>query len=55
MLSTLAFFVTGTAVIIFSRRGRRTTMMKVNTTILGRDMRFFLIVYVIAVLSRSCT
>ncbi|MHB9092806.1 MAG: sodium:calcium antiporter, partial [Chloroflexota bacterium] len=48
MLSTLAFFVTGTAILIFSSRGRRTTMMKVNTTILGRDMRFFLVVYVIA-------
>ncbi|MHB1133892.1 MAG: sodium:calcium antiporter [Chloroflexota bacterium] len=50
MLSTAAFFVTGFAVIIFSGRGRRTTTMKVNTTILGRDMRFFLMVYMIAVL-----
>src|SRR5512133_1602487 len=48
MLSTLAFFVTGTAILIFSARGRRTSMMKINTTILGRDMRFFLVVYVIA-------
>ena len=48
MLSTAAFFVTGTAVLIFSRRGRRTPLMRVNTTILGRDMRFFLIVYLVA-------
>lgn len=48
MLSTAAFFVTGTAVLIFSSRGRRTPLMRVNTTILGRDMRFFLIVYLIA-------
>ena len=51
MLSTAAFFVTGFAVIIFSARGRRTTEMKVNTTILGRDMRFFLFVYCIAFVS----
>jgi cation:H+ antiporter len=49
MLSTAAFFVTGTAILIFTSRGRRTPLMKVNTTILGRDMRFFLIVYLIAV------
>ncbi len=48
MLSTAAFFVTGFAVIIFSGRGRRNTLMRVNTTILGRDMRFFLTVYLIA-------
>ncbi len=48
MLSTAAFFVTGTAVLIFSRRGRRTPLMRINTTILGRDMRFFLIVYLVA-------
>ncbi len=48
MLSTAAFFVTGTAVLIFSRRGRRTPLMHVNTTILGRDMRFFLVVYLVA-------
>ena len=51
MLSTAAFFVTGTAVLIFSRHGRRMSLMKVNTSILGRDMRFFLIVYTIAVAS----
>ena len=51
MLSTAAFFVTGFAVIIFSARGRRTTEMKVNTVILGRDMRFFLFVYCIAFFS----
>lgn len=48
MLSTAAFFVTGTAILIFTSRRRRTPLMKVNTTILGRDMRFFLIVYLVA-------
>lgn len=51
MLSTAAFFVTGFAVIVFSGRGRRTTLMRVNTAILGRDMRFFLFVYCIAFVS----
>ncbi len=32
MLSTLAMFVTGIAIVIFARRGRRTTDMRVNTT-----------------------
>ncbi|MBI2305373.1 MAG: sodium:calcium antiporter [Chloroflexi bacterium] len=49
MLSTAAFFATGTAVLIFTARGRRKNNMNVNATILGRDMRFFLIVYAIAI------
>ncbi len=38
MLSTLAMFVTGVAIIIYARRGRRGTEMRVNTTVLGRDV-----------------
>ncbi len=49
MLSTLAMFVTGTAVIIFARRGRRTTDMRVNTVVLGRDVGFFIVGYGIAI------
>lgn len=49
MLSTLAMFVTGTAVLIFSLRGRRSTDMKVNTTILRRDVSFFLVAYSVAI------
>ncbi|HET6380987.1 MAG TPA: sodium:calcium antiporter [candidate division Zixibacteria bacterium] len=49
MLSTLAMFVTGVAVVIFSRRGRRGTGMKVNVRILGRDVMFFLVGYAIAI------
>ena len=48
MLSTLAFFITGLAVLIFARRGRRTTEMHVNHRILGRDLRFFFIVFTIS-------
>lgn len=51
MLSTAAFFVTGFAVTIFSRGGRRTTLMSVNTVILQRDMGYFLLVYAGAVAS----
>jgi cation:H+ antiporter len=38
MLSTLAMFVTGLAIVIFSRRGRRGTEMSVNVRVLGRDV-----------------
>ena len=49
MLSTLAMFVTGTAVVIFARRGRRTTDMRVNTGVLGRDVGFFIVGYGVAI------
>ncbi|MGZ8563093.1 MAG: sodium:calcium antiporter [Candidatus Limnocylindria bacterium] len=49
MLSTLAMFVTGVAVILVARRGRRGTGMAVNVTILGRDVVFFLVAYAIAI------
>jgi cation:H+ antiporter len=49
MLATVAMFVTGTAVFIFARRGRRDTVLKVNSRILGRDIRFFLLAFAIAV------
>jgi len=49
MLSTLAMFVTGIAVIIYSRRGRRGTEMRVNTKVLGRDVLFFIVGYGVAI------
>ncbi len=51
MLSTAAFFVTGTAVILFARSGRRPPEMSVNTEILRRDMGYFLVVYAAAILA----
>ena len=51
MLSTLAFCITGIAVIGFSRSGRRTTDMNVNHTILGRDLRYFFIVFTLAAIA----
>jgi cation:H+ antiporter len=49
MLSTLAMFVTGLAIVIFSRRGRRGTQMAVNVRVLGRDVIFFVAAYAIAI------
>ena len=49
MLSTAAMFVTGVAVLAYARSGRRTTAVNVNQRILGRDLRFFLGMYILAV------
>jgi cation:H+ antiporter len=49
MLSTLAMFVTGVAVILYSRGGRRGTGMRVNVRVLGRDVGFFVVAYTIAI------
>ncbi len=49
MLSTLAMFVTGTAVFLFARGARRSTELKVNVPVLARDVGFFLGAYAIAI------
>ena len=49
MLSTLAMFVTGIAILIYARRGRRGTELRVNTTVLGRDIAFFIVGYGVAI------
>ncbi len=49
MLSTAAMFVTGVAVLFYARRGRRTTVLKINQRIVGRDLRFFLGMYLFAI------
>jgi cation:H+ antiporter len=51
MLATVAMLVTGTAIFIFSSRGRRTVTMKVNSKIISRDIRFFMLAFLIAVAS----
>lgn len=51
MLSTLAFFITGSAVIIYTLLGKRTLTMRVNSSIMTKDLLFFLIIYSIAVLT----
>jgi cation:H+ antiporter len=49
MLSTLAFFVTGMAVMVYSALGKRTRTMNVDVGIISKDLTFFLIIYGIAV------
>jgi cation:H+ antiporter len=51
LLGTLAFFVTGLAVVIFSLSKRRTMEMPVNTTIMFRDLKFFAMAYAVAILA----
>lgn len=49
MLATVAMFVTGVAVFIYSARGRRSdTRLRVNSRIISRDIRFFLLAFAIA-------
>lgn len=50
MLGTLAFFVTGAAVYIYAKKGRRTLEMPVNTDVMFRDIKFFAASYFIAIL-----
>lgn len=51
MLGTLAFFVTGLAVLIFSKTKRRTMEMPINSSLMYRDFKYFAIGYSIAVLA----
>jgi cation:H+ antiporter len=48
MLSTLAFFVTGVAVLFFSWRGKRAVDMHVTPRVVARDLRFFFVVFGLA-------
>jgi len=49
MLSTLAMFVTGVAIVTFARLGRRGFEMAVNVRVLGRDVAVFVVGYSIAI------
>ena len=49
MLSTLAMFVTGVAVLIVGRRRPTGDVMPVDTVVLAHDMRYFGIAYAIAI------
>lgn len=51
MLGTLALFVTGTAALIFASLGKRRATMLIDECIMKRDLRFFIIVYSIAILA----
>ncbi len=49
MLATLAMFVTGIAVLAVARRRSSGDVMRVDTTVLAHDMRYFAIAYAIAI------
>lgn len=49
MLGTLALFVTGAAALVFAMFGRRRTTMLIDETVMKRDLRFFLLVYSMAI------
>jgi cation:H+ antiporter len=49
MLSTLAMFVTGLAIIIFARDSRRSTNLRITVRVLGRDVLFFMGAYAAAI------
>jgi cation:H+ antiporter len=49
MLGTLAFFVTGMAVVVYAALGKRPRLMQTDTRIIGRDLSFFLLLYGLAI------
>ncbi len=49
MLSTLAMFVTGIAILAFRRRRATGEDMRINVGVLAHDMRYFAIAYAIAI------
>ena len=51
MLATLAFFVTGAAVVAHGAIKRRSHVMKGDVRVLSRDLSFFLVLYTAAVLA----
>ncbi len=51
MLATVAMLVTGVAIFIFTRQGRRQQTMRVNSKVLSRDVRFFLLAFSVALAS----
>lgn len=50
MLSTLAFFITGLSVIVFSKKRKSRYGINVNFDILSRDISFFVLVYTSAIM-----
>lgn len=45
MLSTLALFVTGFAIVVFVRQGRRDEHVRIDAGVMKRDLRFFMLTY----------
>lgn len=51
MLGTLAFFVTGAAVLVFAALGKRSRHMDMDRDVITRDLTFFIFIYGIAILT----
>lgn len=51
MLSTLAMFMTGLAVVVFAAMGRRKFTVQANYRVVGRDLRSFFSVYILALVA----
>ena len=51
MLSTLAMFVTGVALVVFSITRDRPRNPEINPKIIGRDLAFFLVFYLAAIIA----
>lgn len=51
MLATLALFISGVAVIVFKNKRHNYPKMKVDITVMSRDLSFFLGVYTVAILA----
>jgi cation:H+ antiporter len=51
MLSSLAMFVTATAIFVFAWTGRRTREVTLNEPVMRRDLSYFLIAYGVAIVS----
>ena len=48
MLSTLAMFVTGVAVLVFAAQKRRSAEIRADYKVVGRDLKWFFLVYLMA-------
>lgn len=51
MLSTLTLSLCGLSMFFFARTGRRAEKLSINTRLLSRDLRFFIVAYSIAILA----
>jgi cation:H+ antiporter len=51
MLSTLAMFMTGLAVVVFAAMGRRKRVIQADYRVVGRDLRSFFTVYILALVA----
>lgn len=51
MLATLAFSVTGISIFIYTILGKRSLRVNANVDVLSRDLKFFIVIYGIAILT----